>query len=218
MGFFIKEIFEKGSSEKAHQYFVRYGKGSYKRRFLISFNKGKKIKVRASFELANSFVEFVKKNKDIKFSGKIITKEKIPGEKGRKKSGSFVYEISESSLENFENPYFYLLDANSEDIVLKIKKKLPKPGKAAKKIDDKFCMLDLDEKYWQALKETFFWDLSDNVKKAKIEHELIISDIIMPKGENDPIKMRELAKRKGKIIRRIIIDGEEEMKEKEFVV
>jgi len=217
MKLFIKEIFEKGSSEKAHQYFIRFGKGNYKRRFLTSFNKGKKIKVRGSFELANSFVEFVKENKDIKFSGKIFTKEKIPGEQGKKKSGYFLYEVSENSLEKFENPYFYLLDANSDDIVLKIKKKLPKPGKSPKKIDDKFCMLDLDEKYWQALKKTFFWDLPDDVKKAKIEHELIINDIIMPE-EDDPVKMRELAKRKGKIIRKIITNEKEETKEREFLV
>ena len=79
MEFFIKDIFEKGDLKNAHRYFLRFGKGNYKKRFLISFLKGKKIKVRASFELANDFVRFVKENKDVKFSGKILMKEKIPG-------------------------------------------------------------------------------------------------------------------------------------------
>ena len=95
---------------------------------------------------------------------------------------------------------------------------MPKPGQKAEKIDDKFCMLDLDEKYWKKAKEIFFWDLPENVKKANIEHELVISEIIIPKGFNDPVKIRELAKRKGKIIRKIIIDGKEKISEKDFVV
>ena len=218
MEFFVKEVFEKGSSEKAHRYFLKFGRGNYLRRFLISLNKCNKIKIKASYELANSFVEFVKENKDIKFSGKILTRDKIPGEVGRKKSGGFIYEVSESSLENFENPYFYLLDANDSEIVLKIKKKIPKPGKSENKIDDKFCSLELDLKYWPKVKETFFWDIPDNVKKVSVEHELQITDVTFPEGVTDPKEIREKSKKKGKIIRKVIIDGKEEIKEKSFEV
>ena len=215
---FLKKIFEGKFDDEVHKYFVRFGKGNYKRRFLLKLMKGKKIKLRASFELANDFVEFINENSDAKFTGIVLSKEKIPGKEGKKKPGAFAYELSGSSIEGFEGAYFYLLNVNENDILLKIKKKLPKPGKSADKIDDKFCVLDLDEKYWANARETFFWDVPNNTKKVSIEHEIIIDDIVLPENESDPVKMRELAKRKGKIIRKIIINGEEILKEKEFLI
>ena len=216
MDCFLKKVLGGKGDEDSHKYFIRFGKGIYKKRFVLSYSRGSKIKVRGSFEWANDFVNFVKERGDVKFSGKILMKNKVAGKEGRKKGGCFVYEVSESKIEEFENAYYYLLDANSGDIVLKIKKALPKPGKDSEKIDNKFCSLDLDTKYWSALKEAFFWDLGD-CKKALIENELQISEIVMPSGIDDPAKVRELAGRKGKIIRRINCDGKENVKEYEFV-
>jgi len=210
---FVKMIFEGNICEECHRHFVRFGKGKYERRFLINVNVGKKVKIRGSFEWANDFVKFIRENKEVKFSGNILSKDKIPGKDGKKKSGGFVYEISDSSLEGFEDAYFYLLNVDEEDIVLKIKKKLPKPGKSADKIDGKFCSMDLDLKYWPKVREIFFWDVSENVKKVKIAHDVIIEEIVIPSGEEDPIKIRELAKRKGRIIRKIEADKEESSKE-----
>jgi len=212
MEFFIKSIFESGDLENAHKYFLRFGKGTYRRRFLMSFNKSKKVRVKASFELANDFVNFVKENKDVGFSGKVLMKEAVAGKTGRKKAGSFVYEISESSINEFGNAYFYLLDVNDEEIVLKIKKSIPKPGKNEGKIDHNFCVLTLDNKYFDKLKEEFFWDVPEG-KKVSVEHEVVITDIVMPENEEDPKKIRELAKRKGKLIRKINVDGKEIVKE-----
>ena len=211
---FLKNVLTNKGNEYTHRYFVRFGKGQYNRRFLISLDRGaSKIKIRASFELANDIVNFVNEiNKNLKFSGKILIKDKVSGLEGKKKAGFFVYEISESSIEQFENAYYYLLDVNHSEIILKIKKSLPKPGKAEKKIDDKFCALDLDLKYLPQVKETFFWDVPD-CKKAKIEHDVIIKEIEFPKNEKDPVKVRELAKRIGKIVRRINFDGKDTAKE-----
>ena len=55
-------------------------------------------------------------------------------------------------------------------------------------------------------------------KKCKISHVFEINEIIMPEGEKDFAKVREVAKRKGKIIRRIEVDGRECAEEKEFEV
>jgi len=205
---FIKKILMGRGDEDSHRYLLRFGKGNYKRRFLLSLAKGPKIKIKTSFEFANDLVRFLNENKKLKFSGKVLAKEKVAGREGRKKAGVFVYEIEESSLDEFENAYYYLLDANDSEIVLKIKKSLPKPGKDAEKIDDGFCSLIIDSKYWNALKNTFFWDIPE-CKKAKIEHELIINEIIIPKNEKDPAKMRENARRKGEIVRKMEIDGKE---------
>jgi len=214
----MKKIFDGKSIEEAHGHFVRFGKGNYQRRFLINLNKGKKIKVRASFELANDLVKFVEENNTHpRFSGKVLTKSKIEGITGRKKAGGYVYEITNNTLEKFNGAYCFLLDSvDVEGMVLKIKKSLPKPGKRKDKIDDKFCMLDLDEKYLPLMKETFFWDVPENAKKISVEHELIIDEIILPEGVEDPTEMRKLAKRKGKIVRKVIVDGKEKLSEKEF--
>lgn len=211
----IKKIFTDKVDEEVHNQFIRFGKGNYKKRFQISFNKTKKIKIKSSFEFANDLVRFIIENKDVNYSGNILTKSEVPGKSGKKKAGSFVYELSNEKINEFEDVFFYLLDVQDEEIVLKIKKKLPKPGKNENKIDNKFCVLELDLKYWDKVKEVFFWDVSD-VKKASIEHELIINDIEIPKNEKDPVKMREKAIRKGKIVRIINIDGKEERKKKDF--
>jgi hypothetical protein len=213
---FLRGILEGNYSDESHKYFTRFGKGNYKKRFLINFVKGKKLKVKGSFEWANDFVKFVKENSNVNFSGSILMKEKIAGKDGRKKGGCFVYEVSEVKIEEFENAYYYLLNANSGDIVLKIKKALPKPGKNEDKIDDKFCSMDLDLKYWDKVKDAFFWDIPE-CKKASVEHELIINEIVLPEGVDDPAKVRELAKRKGKIVRKIDCDGKENIKEYDFV-
>lgn len=212
---FITKILTGKSDGDSHRHLVRFGKGDYKRRFLISLRRGDKIKVKTSFEFANDLVRFVNENKDVKFSGKVLTKEKVAGREGKKKAGVFVYEIVESSLEGFDKVYFYLLDANDSEIVLKMKKALPKPGKDAEKIDDGFCSLTVTPKYWNVLKEAFFRDIPE-CKKAEIEHELKINDIILPKNEKDPVKVRELALRKGVIIRKMIIDDRETQKEIPF--
>jgi hypothetical protein len=208
---------ESGFSKLGHKHFVRFGKGDYKRRFLIKYSKGKNIKIQSSFELVNDFVNFVREIGDFKFSGTVLMRNKIEGMEGKKKKGSFAYEISDSGLEGFENAYYYLLNVSSEEVVLKIKKSIPKPGKSEEKIDDKFCTLVLDLKHWDKIKELFFWDVPD-CKKVEVEHEVVITEIVLPEGESNPAKMRELAKRKGKIIRKITADGKETVNEKEIVV
>tara|TARA_Y100000310_G_scaffold108954_1_gene107318 strand:- start:1104 stop:1760 length:657 start_codon:yes stop_codon:yes gene_type:complete len=216
MDSFVKKIFEGNIDEEVRGQFKRFGKGNYERRFLIKYNKTKKLKVQSSFEYANDFVSFVNEGKDLEFSGKILSREDLRnGEKPKKKGSSFVYEISKGSIKEFENAFFYLLDVDESGIVLKIKKSLPKPGKSAEKIDDKFCVMQLNLEEFDRVKETFFWDVPAG-KKVVIEHTVSINEIDIPKDEEDPVKMREKAIRKGKLIRKINVDGKEIVKEVEF--
>jgi hypothetical protein len=216
MELFLKEVLAGSYSEEGHKYFKRFGRGTFPRRFAYSFQKGTKIKMWASYELANEIVKFVQEQKDLLFSGKIISKEKIAGVNGRKKAGTFVYEVKDVSLKEYPGAYFYLLDAASPEISLRTKKSLPKPGKDAEKIDDKFCALELDLKYWPVLQQTFFWDVADG-KKVTVEHNVIVQQVEFPAGEKDPVKIRDLAKKKGKIIRRLNIDGKESAKESSLI-
>jgi hypothetical protein len=217
---FIKEIFQGKSSEISHRQFIRFGKGEYGRRALIGLWKTKSIKIKGSFEYANDFVLFVADLGNVSFNGDIWSKEPIEGLEGKKKSGKWVYEVNNFPSNQVKNlagrVYYFLLNADQEGIKLKIKSKLPKPGKNEEKIDDKFCQMELDEKYYKMAKDDFFWDLPDG-RKTEVEHKLLINEIVMPKtNEKDFAKLREMAKRKGKIIRKAVVDGKEIKKEIDF--
>jgi hypothetical protein len=219
---FIKEIFQGKSGNFAHSQFIRFGKGEYGRRALLSLWKTKSIKIKGSFEYANDFVLFVAELGEVSFGGNILSKEEIPEIKaiGQKKVGKWIYEvenISSSEIKKIaQKTYYFLLNGEGNGIKLKIKGKLPKPGKDEEKVDDKFCQMELDEKYYKTAKENFAWDLPDG-KKTEIEHKFIINEIIIPKnGEKDFAKIREIAKRKGKIIRMANVDGKEIKKETDF--
>ena len=216
---FIKKIFSGKTDISIHKQFIRFGKGEYRRRGLLNLWKTKNIKVKSSFEFVNDFVLFVASLGEATFEGNIWSKEQIPGLHGVKKEGKIVYNVSNlksSQIKEIAHLVHYsLLNADGNGIKLRIKSKLPKPGKSEGKIDDKFCQLELDEKYYRATKEDFFWDLPE-CKKANVEHTFVIRDIIIPKGETDYEKIREMAKRKGKIVRIANIDGNEIRKETEF--
>ncbi len=234
-GCFIKNIFMKEGDERIHAQFVRFGKGEYKGRALLSLMKTSKIKIKSSFEFANDFVILASGLAGkLKISGVILSKDNISnllsknnikGNSETKKGGLF-YEnnINEQEVEGevlaeiVGSSYYSLLDIEGEGINLKIKKKLPKPGKGENKADDKFCSLEADLKFWSIIKDYFFWDV-DDCNKCKIEHSYEISEIIIPKEEKDPEKMRLNAKRKGKIKRKIIVGKEaEQIKEAELEV
>ena len=217
---FIKKIFQDNVDEQVHSQFVRFGKGTYMGRGILSIWKTSKVKLKGSFEYANDFVSLVLELGDVKFSGVLMSKEPLSLDNGKKKKGLFVYEVSElnSSIikELKDKVYVMLLDAEEEGIKLKIKKKLPKPGKSGeKKIDDKFCQLEADLKFYPQIKETFFWDIPE-AKKIKASHTYEITGLKMPENEKDFEKIRLLTKRIGKIIRKLEVDGKEIIKEKEL--
>ncbi len=211
---FIKKIWQ-GKGEDTHNYFVRFGKGKFENRAALNLQKTSAIKLGGSFEWADDFVNLVSELTDAKFSGLILSKEPLGLENEKKKSGILEYSVdinSEKIKELRGRVYCMLLDASGEGISLKMKKKLPKPGKSGSlKIDDKFCQLEADLKYWPQVKEVF---MLPECRKAKISHTYIIDEIVLPKGEKDFAKLRELAKRKGKIIRKLIIDGKESQEER----
>jgi hypothetical protein len=213
----MKKIWE-GKGEEVHDYFIRFSKGRFEGRAALNLQKVSKVKLKGSFEWVNDFVELVSELADIQFSGIILSKEQLDLDNEKKKTGIYQYTVenidSEKIKEIKDKTYAMLLDAEGEDIKLKMKKKLPKPGKSSeKKVDDKFCQIEADLKYWPQVKEAF---MLPECKKAKIFHTFVIDQIILPEGEKDFVKIREKAKRKGKIIRKSEIDKQEKKEEKEF--
>jgi len=231
---FIKKIVDGQVDDSVHSQFTRFGKGDYKGRFLISLWKTKKVKIKTSFEFANDLVAFCSELGIEKVSGlirgkndlsKFMSRSDIQGESKPKRGGA-VYETTidsqEMSQEKLQvlrdNSTATLLDIDGADFKLKIKKKLPKPGKSADKVDDGFCKLELDEKYYSKAKEEFFWDMPD-AKKISIKHEVIVNEIVVSdelKATKDFARMKEEAQRKGKIIRLADVEGKEIKKEFEF--
>ena len=87
---FLKKILTDRSDDEDHKYLIRFGKGNYERRFLTGYSKsGDKVKIKTSFEFANDLVKFVRESKEVLFSGKILTKEKIPGKEGKNQESSW---------------------------------------------------------------------------------------------------------------------------------
>ncbi len=215
---FIRKIFEKEVDEQVHRQFVRFGRGEFKKKAALNLIKSFSIKARGSFEYANDFVSLLA-DFPVKFSGIILSKEQIPElGQAKKKSELFVYDVScdsEVIRKIKDKAYIMLLDGEGERLSLKMKKKLPKPGKGGEaKVDDKFCQLEADLKYWPKIKEAFFWDLDG--KKAQVTHDFLINEIVLPKGEKDFEKIRLLARRAGKIVRNLVVDGKESSREESF--
>jgi len=225
---FIKKIFHGEVDKKTHNQFVRFGKGTYENRAVIKLQKSKDIKVSSTLEYANDFVELIAGISDARFTGIMLSKENLEEffkSKDRealesKKAGLYVYNVNEieSKIINEikEKVYYFLLDAKVEGIEFKCKKKLPKPGKSNTKIDDKFCVLRADLKYWPKIRDEFFSDVPENAKKVNVKHTFEIKNIITPLGIKDYEQLRVLSKRAGKITRFLEIDKQESKKECEF--
>jgi len=214
---FIKKIFEENADESVHRQFVRFSRGSFSGRASLSLVKKENIKLGGSFEFANDFCDFVAENSEAKFSGKILSRSKLDFP-GREKNGIFEYKVenvdSGKIREIKDIAYSLLLDAEGTGISLKMKKKLPKPGKSGElKIDNKFCILECDLKFWSKLKDFF---MLPECSKFKVNHTYVIEDVIVDRNEKDFAKMRETAKKKGKIIRKTVVDGKEAIEEKRF--
>ena len=228
---FVQKAVEGKTDEDVHRQFTRFGKGEYRGRFLLGLWKTKNIKIKSSFEFANDLVALCSGFGNCKASGIVMSKRDISGIMKEKnidgnsetKKGGLYYQINIPNQEMNgdqlkaleENSYFTLLDLEGKDFKLKIKKKLPKPGKNENKIDGKFCQLEVNERFYSKIKEDLFWDLPD-AKKINIKHKVIVESIVIPEGEKDFSKIRELAKRKGKIIREVEIDEQKITKEYRF--
>jgi hypothetical protein len=212
---FIKKIFEGKQDDLVHRQFVRFGKGTFKGRAAAGFRKtGGRVKLNFGFEYVNDVVRILCDLKNIKFLGMLLSKEELPFKMIKGKDlKSYEFSGDSQDLKSvFDRVCYALLDSADSDIMLKTKKKLPKPGKSDEsKIDTKFCQLELPEKYWPAFKNCFFWDFPED-KKGSVMHTYVINEIIMPENEKDFEKIRVMAKRKGKIIRKIS-DGTERLVE-----
>jgi hypothetical protein len=228
---FIKKIWLKQFDAKVHSQFTRFSRGVFENRAVINTTKNKNIKVSGTFELANDFVLFAASlAKNFSVSGILFARDNPEallnsiGLKPEIKKKKNIFEAgidgklaAEQISRMGEVAYFMLFSMQSEGIDLKMKKKMPRPSKSGKeKVDDKFCILNLDAKFFPQLKEEFLFGLPPDFKKARISHMYTIKEVTLPQGEKDFELMRLNAKKKGKILRKIEVDGKVLQEERDF--
>jgi hypothetical protein len=229
---FIKKIVDKKIDDLVHLQFQKFSKGKFKDKAIIKVKKTKnKYTINTSPEFANEFVRMMAKkigNKKTDVTGAIIStsnlKDKLEYKNIKQFQGVKRYLIDKKMtgnelillLEEFPKTFFGLtFDVDSEN-KLKIKPKAPKsgkPGKGEDKPKADFCKLITTDK---EIGKSFVFE-KDDFKLAEIKHDFLIENIILPEiKEKDFAKMRELAKRQGKIVRYSEIDGVKNKKEYGF--
>ncbi len=226
---FIRKIYEKNVDEKVHQKFIRYSTGEFeKEEFMIK--KGSSfVQIKAGFEYLDVMFDLIAQcvSEDVSLNGVIITKNNIINELNEfgiepKKVTGKKYTIEETMTSdkfkefvNKFNSYSLLIKLKSGKYSISVKKSIPKPGKILEKfVTAKFGLKDLD-----LIKKEFLFDIKvDNFKDISIKHTYVIDEIIIPdEFKNNPEEARLNAKRKGRIIRKIDIDGKTEEKEIELL-
>ena len=222
MIYFIKKLFANNIDEQVHEQFVKFSRGVFENKAVLNISRTTKIKISSTYELATDlalFMAYLAKN--VHVSGIVMSREQIPEFSGSKKRGLWMYDVNQSisfdRLNDISKKSFaMLLDCEAPGISLKVKKKLPRPSsKSLDKVKDKFCTAQIDLKFWPAVKEEFLSDLPDG-KAYKVINKYEITELVLPENEKDSERLRLLTKRKGKLIRKSIVDGKEIIHEKSF--
>jgi len=230
---FIKKIFDGDSDESVHLQFQKFSKGEFQNRAMIRAKKiGKGYSISTTAEFANEFVRAAAEKlgeEKTRIAGAVVSTSDLTGELEFKEKKQFQgvkrylidKEMSGSEILNLLEKFpktFFALSFEIENMKLKIKPKAPKSGKPGKekeggpKVD--FCSLKTSN---ENIVRDFVFEKPD-FKEAKISHTFFIDELVFPNDEEDYAKMREMAKRKGRIIRKAVIDGVEKKSEKEFVI
>lgn len=231
---FIKKIFEDKIDRLVHLQFQKFSKGNFKNRALIKASNSKgNYKIATGYEYANDFVRMVAEklgNNKTKITGGIITTFDLTGKLDFKDKKQFMgvkqYVLDTDMtgkeildlLDKF--PFaFMALSFKTNDTELKIKPKAPKSAKPSTKGDARpnpnFCKMNTTDK--NLIKNILFDIDLDDFKKVEGSHEFVINDLILPKGEKDSSKIRELTQRKGIVLRKINVDEKETISKKNFV-
>ena len=230
---FLKKVWDNNIDELVHLQFQKFSKGEFRYKALISASSSKDAyKILTTYEFANEFVRALAEklgDKKTKVTGAIISTKDLSNDVKFKDKKQFMgvkqyiidAEMSGKEILDFCNKLpnsFMALSFKTEDSELKTKAKAPKSAKPSSKGEAKpnsnFCKLITEDR---ELVKNILFDLDiGNLKKAEIEHTFLINEIIYPKNETEPSRIREMAKRKGIIIRKIIVDGKESVREKDF--
>ena len=243
MDFFIKKIFN-GKTEKdslVHSQFQKFSKGEFGSKAMVVAKQqaGGRYSISTTAEYAKGLVmNLAEKLGDEKtlVTGALISTLDLEGFEYKEKKSAigikkYLIESEMSGNEILElcnklEKAFFGLSFKVGDAELKIKPKSPKSAKGAgskkkegEKLKADFCKLKTDDK--EIVDNLIFDSEAENFKSIEITHDFIIEDIVVSEelkkeAGNDFARIREEATRKGKIIRKLNIDGKDVVKESEF--
>ena len=231
MKFFTHKIVEGKMDNLVHLQFLKYSKGLYEQKALV---QGKKTKdawaIGTSAEYANELVRAVAEevgNDKTTVTGKIITtrdlQKELPNATMTQFAGVKRYDLAQEMTgkeiinlcDQLPNAFFGLT-FKSKQTELKVKAKAPKskgPSEDSEEVPKAdFCKIKTTNKELA----TSLIVGAENAKEFSIQHKYNITEIIPPKGETDPARMRELAIRKGTLTRMVTIDGKTTQKDYPF--
>ncbi|MCK4670130.1 MAG: hypothetical protein KAT43_02910 [Nanoarchaeota archaeon] len=234
---FIKQIATKKTDNYTHNAFVRYGPGEFVKEEFIVKKIGKNIKIRGGFEWCNALLKFVASfcSGVVSVNGTIPTTRDVApelkklgvdfeekrryGKKGRK------YEVNTTlpadtvrKLIDQLYDFYLMLDMKGGNYSVKMKKKeTPKIGSLV----EKFVSVVIPADHMKDVIDEFLFDCGiSDFKSVVVRHTYKFEEILLDEklAAKDPLEARLKAKRKGKIIRVIEVDGKEIKKEYLFEV
>lgn len=228
----IQKIALKKYDDEVHREFTKFSKGVFNHKYLIEAKKQKTgYTIKTGAEFANFLVRACASllTAPTEMKGVIVAtfnvKEDAPFPIGGIKQFMGIKQcvvdtsVKPSDLMHLMDKQpkaFYALSFKGADFELKIKPKAPKSAKPAatgeKAPKAEFCSLKTTN---EALAKSILFDVPECTQVA-ISHSLNITGIKLPTGVQDPVQMREQAKRQGSIIRTITIDGKETKKDYPF--
>jgi hypothetical protein len=238
MDCFIKKIFDGKNQEDEliHLQFSKFSKGVFKdKAVILAKNSSGKYTLHTTPEYGNEFVRVVaeKIKSPVRVTGVVVSTRDLTGELDFANKKQFMgvkqyiidKEMTKEEIINLCDKFprsFIGLSFNTGDTELFIKPKAPKTSKPSTKAEEKpkadFCKLKTTDK---DIVSSFIFDKeAENFREIQIKHDFIINDIVISedlKKEKDFAKIREMAKRKGKIVRELKIDEKQIKKEKEFL-
>ncbi|MAH49437.1 hypothetical protein CMI37_26680 [Candidatus Pacearchaeota archaeon] len=236
----IKKIFEGVFDEEVHSAFLKFSRGDFKNRYLVEVKKqaGGKWAIKTSAEFANFFVRTCLEKapeEKIAMKGVIVSTLNIGNDDELgfeiKKRSNFQgikklqvdCEISPNKILDLMEKYprvFFALSFSTPNCQLKIKPKAPKSGKPGKegegpKVD--FCSLKTTND--DIVRELLFDVKLDGLSEAAVNHVVRVDEIVYPDNLESlkPEEIREQSKRKGVIVRNLVVEGQESVSEHEFV-
>jgi hypothetical protein len=237
MKFFIDKIFNGEVDDLIHLQFAKFSRGEFKNKAMVKCKALAKgfFRISTTAEYGNELVKYLAfklgENKS-KVSGIIVSTRDLTGELDFQNKKQFMgvkqyiidREMTGDEIIGLCDKYpnaFFGLSFKVGNTELKIKPKAPKSGKPSTKGDQSvkidFCKLKTDDK---KLVDSLSFGVNE-FKEVEIDHtfvidEIIVSDELKAEAAGDYAKIKEMALRRGKVVRKIVVDGVEKVVEKGF--
>ena len=223
---FLELATQNSADPLVHSRFTKFSVGDFSREPILISQSKKNCKLQTGYEYANDLMiiaaELLSDNAKVSGEAVLVAAKADPSDdikaagftinskKGKKYNLQFDLTSKElvdsvKKLGVYAIIYSKLIFGAS--VQLKMKGSPPKPGS----VKEKFCTLQVEPKLAVAVLDAFLFDVKErSFKKAEINHTFIIEDVVIPKEfQNDFALARLHAKKKGKIQRKVTIDGKE---------